>query len=74
MGRVCGRVYGSSLLVEFRFDFLNRVYGSVLRIVFYRSNRLVKFTGRVYGSSLWLISYGSNFVPVLRIVFSVLVL
>jgi len=41
-----GRVYGSSLLVQFRFHFLSRVYGSILRIVFYRWNRLVKFTGR----------------------------
>jgi len=47
MGRVTSRVYDSSLLVEFCFDFSSRFYGLGLRIVFYRSNKLVQFMDRV---------------------------
>jgi len=29
--------------------------------MFYRSTKLVQFTGRVYGSWLWFLSYGVEF-------------
>jgi len=41
-----------NLQIEFRFNFLSRVYGSRLQILFYRSTRLVKFMGSNYASHL----------------------
>jgi len=43
------------------FQLSVRVYRSGLEVMFYRSKRLVKFTGRVYGLLLWLIFYGVEF-------------
>jgi len=63
--RFIGRLYWYYLRVSFiccaSFYFSSHVYESDLRIVFYSSNGLIKFTGQVYGCWFLLILDGVKF-------------